>query len=73
MEEVVDGNVLVEGTRVQAAADLHVLPCHEAHGGPVLLLKHLPLQRGAQQQEVVIWTHSKNKMAALFTYVGVTD
>lgn len=54
MKEVTDRYELVEGTRVQTTTDLDIVSSQQPHRCSVLLLKHLPLQRGAQQQEVVI-------------------
>lgn len=54
MKEVIDRYELVEGTRVQTAADLYVVPSQESHSCTVFLLENLPLQRRAEQQEVVI-------------------
>lgn len=54
MEEVIDRYELVEGTRIQTTTDLNVVSSKQSHRRSVLLLKHLPLQRRAEQQEVVI-------------------
>lgn len=54
MEEVIDRNELVEGTGVQASADLHVVSGQQSHRRSVLLLKDLPLEGGAEQQQVVV-------------------
>ena len=54
MKEVIDGDELVEGTGIQAAADLDVISSQQSHGRAVLLLKHMPLKRRAEQQQVVV-------------------
>lgn len=55
VDEVGDGVVDAEGGGVQVSADLHVVSGHEANGCLVLLVKHLPLESGAQQQHEVVW------------------
>lgn len=54
MKEVVDGYELVEGTGIQSTADLNVVSSQQSHRRSVLLLEHLPLERRAEQQEVVV-------------------
>lgn len=54
MKEVVDRYELVEGTGIQTTADLNVVSSQQSHSRSVLLLEHLPLERRAEQQEVVV-------------------
>lgn len=54
VKKVVDRYELVEGTGIQTAADLNVVSSQQPHRRSVLLHKHLPLQRRAEQQEVVV-------------------
>lgn len=54
MKEVIDRDELVEGTGIQTAADLNIISSQQSHDCSVLLLKHLPLKRRAEQQEVVV-------------------
>lgn len=56
MKEVIDRDELVEGTGIQTAADLNIISSQQSHGRSVLLLKHLPLKRRAEKQEVVVCT-----------------
>ena len=55
MDEVGDGVVDAERGCVQVPADLHVVSGHDADGRLVLVIEHLPLKRGTQQQHEVIW------------------
>lgn len=55
VDEVGHGVVDAEGGGVQVSADLHIVSCHEANRRLVLLVKHLPLKRGTQQQHEVVW------------------
>lgn len=66
MKEVINGDELVEGTGIQTAADLNVISSQQPHGRPVLLLKHLPLQGRAEQQEVVICKEQEKKMVKIW-------
>ena len=61
MKEVIDRYELVEGTRIQTTTDLNVVTSQQSHCCPVLLLKYLPLQRRAEQQEVVICTEQERE------------
>lgn len=61
MKEVIDWYELVEGTRIQTTTDLDIVSSQQSHRCSVLLLKHLPLQRGAQQQEVVVCKEQERK------------
>lgn len=54
MKEVVHRYELVAAAGVKTAADLHVVSSQQSHRCPILLLKHLPLQGGAQQQQMVV-------------------
>lgn len=60
MKEVIDRYELVEGTRIQTAADLDIVSSQQSHRRPVLLLENLPLQGRAQQQEVVVCTEQES-------------
>lgn len=66
MKKVVNRYELVEGARIQTAADLDIVPGQQSHCSSVLLLKHVPLQRRAEQQEVVICRQKRTEM-------GVTE
>lgn len=61
MEEVINRYELVEGARVQTAADLNIVSSQQSHRRSVLLLKHLPLQRRAEQQEVVVCREDRER------------
>lgn len=54
MEEVIDRYELVKGAGVQASADLHVVSGQQSHRCSVLLLKDLPLEGRAEQQQMVV-------------------
>lgn len=43
VDEVGDGVVLAERGRIQVHADLHIVTCHDPHGGLVFILENLPL------------------------------
>lgn len=62
MKKVVNRYELVEGARIQTAADLDIVPGQQSHCSSVLLLKYVPLQRRAEQQEVVICRQKRTKM-----------
>lgn len=62
MKKVVNRYELVEGARIQTAADLDIVPGQQSHCCSVLLLKHVPLQRRAEQQEVVICRRKRTEM-----------
>lgn len=72
MKEVINGDELVEGTGIQAAADLNVISSQQSHGRPVLLLEHLPLQGGAEQQEVVICKEPEKEMVKIWHQQSVS-
>ena len=55
VDEIRHRVMLAEGGRVQVHADLHVVPCHDAHCSLVLILEDLPLQGRTQEQHEVIW------------------
>ena len=54
MKEVINRYELVEGTRIQTTTDLNIVSGQQSHRCTVLLLKHLQLQRRAEQQEEVV-------------------
>lgn len=54
MEEVINRYELVKGAGVQASADLHVVSGQQSHCCSILLLKDLPLEGRAEQQQVVV-------------------
>lgn len=54
MEEVVNRYELVKGAGIQASADFHVVSSQQSHRCSVLLLKDLPLEGRAEQQQVVV-------------------
>lgn len=55
VDEVGDGVMHTEGGRVQVSTDFHVVSSHQPNGRLVLVVKDLPLERGAQQQHEVVW------------------
>lgn len=59
VDEVGDGVVDTKGRCVQVSADFHVVSGHQTNGCLVLVVKDLPLQRGAEQQHEVIWKRRK--------------
>lgn len=65
VKEVIDRYELIERPRIQTTADLNIVSSEQAHHSTVLLLKHLPLQRWAQQQEVVICREKRNDRAGM--------
>lgn len=62
VKKVVNRYELVEGTRIQTAADLHVVSGQQSHRCSVLLHKNLPLQSRAEQQEVVVCRGYREQM-----------
>lgn len=61
VDEVGDGVVHAEGGGVQVSADLHIVSGHETDCRLVLIVEHLPLKRGAEQQHEVIWKREEKK------------
>lgn len=54
VDEVGDWVMHAEGGRVQVSTDFHVVSSHQPNDRLVLVVKHLPLERGAQQQHEVV-------------------
>lgn len=54
VDEVRDGVVDTKGGCVQVSTDFHIVSSHQTNGCLVLIIKDLPLERGAQQQHEVI-------------------